>query len=619
VSAAVWAQPGFLNSLIEDRDKEEIMTSIAHGKRVIKGGSFLLEDHAPEEVFTPDDLSDEHLMIAQTAREFTEKEVMTRDEEIEKKDWVLTRELLRKAGELGLLSIDIPEKYNGAGLDLLSSLVASENMSGQASFSGSLGAHTTIGTLPIAYFGTEEQKKQYLPRLATAELVGAYALTESGSGSDALGAKTKAVLSEDGKHYILNGQKMWITNAGFADVFIVFAKIDGEKFTAFIVERTFPGVSIAPEEHKMGLLGSSTCAVNLEDAMVPVENLLGEIGKGHKIAFNILNIGRLKLGVSSIAGCKRLTSISTEYARQRHQFGVPIASFGLIKHKLAEMAILSYVAECMMYRTVGMIETAMSTIDRDIPEQALGAIENYAIECSIMKVFGSEILAYCTDESVQVFGGNGYSKDYPVERAYRDARIARIYEGTNEINRLIMSGQFLRRAVKGDLPLFQAAMKLMEEILQPSMAEAPGDGTFAEERVMLGNCKKTAIAVLGAAAQKFRDKVQDQQEVLAAASNMLMSIYGMESAILRTEKMIAAKGESACSTQIDATRIFANESIQKIDQEARTALPLLAEGDELRTMLVTLRRLMKYMPMDVISARRRIADSLVEAGRYNLS
>lgn len=617
--AAAWAQPEFLNSLIEVRDKEELMTSIAHGKRVIKGGSFLLEDHAPEEVFTPDDLSDEHLMIAQTAREFTEKEVMPRDEEIEKKDWVLTRELLSKAGELGLLSIDIPEKYNGAGLDLLSSLVASENMSGQASFSGSLGAHTTIGTLPIAYFGTEEQKKQYLPRLATAELVGAYALTESGSGSDALGAKTKAVLSEDGKHYILNGQKMWITNAGFADVFIVFAKIDGEKFTAFIVERTFPGVSIAPEEHKMGLHGSSTCAVNLEDAMVPVENVLGEIGKGHKIAFNILNIGRLKLGVSSIAGCKRLTSISTEYAKQRHQFGVPIASFGLIKHKLAEMAILSYVAECMMYRTVGMIETAMSTIDRDIPEQALGAIENYAIECSIMKVFGSEILAYCTDESVQVFGGNGYSKDYPVERAYRDARIARIYEGTNEINRLIMSGQFLRRAVKGDLPLFQAAMKLMEEILQPSMPEEPEESTFAEERVMLSNCKKTAIAVLGAAAQKFRDKVQDQQEVLAAASNMLMSIYGMESAILRTEKMISAKGEAACAVQIDATKVFANESIQKIDQEARTALPLLAEGDELRTMLVTLRRLMKYTPMDVISARRRIADSLVEAGRYNLS
>lgn len=595
------------------------MTSIAEGKRVIKGGSFLLEDHAPEEVFTPDDLSDEHLMIAQTAREFTEKEVMPLDEEIEKKNWPLTRELLRKAGELGLLSIDIPEKYNGAGLDLLSSLVASENMSGQASFSGSLGAHTTIGTLPIAYFGTEEQKKQYLPRLATAELVGAYALTESGSGSDALGAKTKAVLSEDGKHYILNGQKMWITNAGFADVFIVFAKIDGEKFTAFIVEKTFPGVSIAPEEHKMGLHGSSTCAVNLEDAQVPVENLLGEIGKGHKIAFNILNIGRLKLGVSSITGCKRLTSISTEYAKQRHQFGVPISSFGLIKHKLAEMAILSYVAECMMYRTVGMIETAMSTIDRDIPEQALGAIENYAIECSIMKVFGSEILAYCTDESVQVFGGNGYSKDYPVERAYRDARIARIYEGTNEINRLIMSGQFLRRAAKGDLPLFQAAMKLMDEMLNPSMPEELGDDVFAEERVMLSNCKKTTIAVLGAAAQKYRDKVQDQQEVLAAASNMLMAVYGMESAILRTEKMIATKGEPSCAAQISATKVFANESIQKIEQEARTALPLMAEGDELRTMLVTLRRFMKYTPMDVISARRGIADSLIEAGRYNLS
>ena len=311
------------------------MTSAMETKKVIKGGSFILEDHDASEVFTPDDLSDEHLMIAQTAREFTEKEVLPLDAEIESKDYELTRGLLRKAGELGLLAIDIPEKYGGMGLDLLSSLVASEAMSGQASFSGSVGAHTTIGTLPIVYFGTEEQKKQYLPKLATAELVGAYALTEAGSGSDALGAKTKAVLSEDGKHYTLNGQKMWITNAGFGDVFTVFAKVDGEKFTAFIVERKFPGVSIAPEEHKMGLQGSSTCAVNLEDAQVPVENVLGEIGKGHRIAFNILNIGRLKLGVSTITGSKRLTTIATDYAKQRHQFGVPIASFGLIKHKLA--------------------------------------------------------------------------------------------------------------------------------------------------------------------------------------------------------------------------------------------------------------------------------------------
>jgi alkylation response protein AidB-like acyl-CoA dehydrogenase len=595
------------------------MTSIAEGKRVIQGGSFILEDHDPQEVFTPDDLSDEHLMIAQTAREFTEKEVMPHDEQIEKKDFALTRELLRKAGELGLLSIDIPEVYGGAGLDLLSSLVASENMSGQASFSGSLGAHTTIGTLPIVYFGNEEQKKKYLPRLATGELVGAYALTESGSGSDALGAKTKAVLSEDGKHYLLSGQTMWITNAGFADVFIVFAKVDGEHFTAFIVERDFPGVSVAPEEHKMGLNGSSTAAVNLEEARVPVENVLGEIGKGHKIAFNILNIGRLKLGVSSITGSKRLTTIAVDYAKQRHQFGVPIASFGLIKHKLAEMAINSYVAECMMYRTVGMIEVKIGTVDREVPEQMLKAIEGYAVECSIMKVVGSETLDYCADEAVQVFGGNGYSKDYPVERAYRDARISRIYEGTNEINRLIMSGQLLRRAAKGELGLFSAAKKLQEEIMQPSMGEEPEEGVFSQERAILSNAKKVAIAVLGSAALKYRDKVQEQQEVLASASDIIMDIYGMESAILRTEKMISARGESSSANQIDATRVFVNEAIQRIERQAKVALAAMSEGDELRVMLATLRRLMKYTPIDVVSARRRIADSLVEAGRYNLS
>jgi alkylation response protein AidB-like acyl-CoA dehydrogenase len=595
------------------------MTSIAEGKRVIQGGSFILEDHDPQEVFTPDDLSDEHLMIAQTAREFTEKEVMPHDEQIEKKDFALTRELLRKAGELGLLSIDIPEVYGGAGLDLLSSLVASENMSGQASFSGSLGAHTTIGTLPIVYFGNEEQKKKYLPRLATGELVGAYALTESGSGSDALGAKTKAVLSEDGKHYLLSGQKMWITNAGFADVFIVFAKVDGEHFTAFIVERDFPGVSVAPEEHKMGLNGSSTAAVNLEEARVPVENVLGEIGKGHKIAFNILNIGRLKLGVSSITGSKRLTTIAVDYAKQRHQFGVPIASFGLIKHKLAEMAINSYVAECMMYRTVGMIEVKIGTVDREVPEQMLKAIEGYAVECSIMKVVGSETLDYCADEAVQIFGGNGYSKDYPVERAYRDARISRIYEGTNEINRLIMSGQLLRRAAKGELGLFSAAKKLQEEIMQPSMGEEPEEGVFSQERAILSNAKKVAIAVLGSAALKYRDKVQEQQEVLASASDIIMDIYGMESAILRTEKMISARGESSSANQIDATRVFVNEAIQRIERQAKVALAAMSEGDELRVMLATLRRLMKYTPIDVVSARRRIADSLVEAGRYNLS
>ena len=586
--------------------------------KVLKGGSFILEDHESLEVFTPEDLSDEHRMIAQTAREFTEKEVMPLDAEIESKNYTVTRDLLTKAGELGLLSIDIPEKYGGAGLDLLSSLVASEHLSGQASFSGSVGAHTTIGTLPIVYFGTEEQKKKYLPRLGTAELVGAYALTESGSGSDALGAKTKAVLSEDGKYYLLSGQKMWITNAGFADVFIVFAKVDGEKFTAFIVERTFPGVSVAPDEHKMGLLGSSTCAVNLEEARVPVENVLGEIGKGHKIAFNILNIGRLKLGVGAITGSKRLTGIVTEYAKQRHQFGVPISSFGMIKHKLAQMAILAYVSECMMYRTVGMIEGALATVNRDIPAEALKAIEDYAVECSILKVVGSETLDYCSDEAVQVFGGNGYSKDYPVERAYRDARISRIYEGTNEINRLIISGQMLRRATKGDLPIFAAAKKLMDEMLSPGLSEEPVDGVFAAERSALTNAKKIVVAVLGSAAQKYRDKVQEQQEVLAAASDIIMQIYGIESAILRTEKLIASRGEAGCSGQIDATRTFTNDAIGHIEQFAKNALAAMSEGDELRTMLAVLKRYTRFIPVNTIAARRRIADSLIEAGRYNL-
>ncbi|HEX5731420.1 MAG TPA: acyl-CoA dehydrogenase family protein [Blastocatellia bacterium] len=594
------------------------MTSFAETKKVIQGGSFLLEDHDPQEVFTPEDISDEHRMIAQTAREFTEKEVLPLDEQIESKDYKLTRELLSKAGELGLLSIDIPEKFGGAGLDLLSSLVASENMTGQASFSGSLGAHTTIGTLPIVYFGTDEQKKKYLPLLATGELVGAYALTESGSGSDALGAKTKAVLSEDGKHYVLNGQKMWITNAGFADIFIVFAKVDGDKFTAFIVERNFPGVTIAPEEHKMGLHGSSTCAVNLEEAKVPVENVLGEIGKGHKIAFNILNIGRLKLGVSAITGCKRLIAIATEYAKQRHQFGVPIASFGLIKHKLAEMAIRTYAADSMTYRTVGMIEGALAIVDRDIPAEVLGAIEDYAVECSVIKVVGSETLDYCSDEAVQVFGGNGYSKDYPVERAYRDARISRIYEGTNEINRLIISGQMLRRAAKGELALFQAARKLMDEILQPSLGEEPGDGVFASERAALTNCKKAAIAVLGMAAQKYMNKVQEQQEVLAAASDIIMDLLAMESAILRTEKLVGLRGEESCAVQIDATRVFSNDAIGRIEQQAKQALAAMAEGDELRTMLAMLRRYMRFTPVNTIAARRRIADSIIEAGRYSL-
>src|SRR5215475_13654225 len=594
------------------------MTRPAETKKILRGGSFILEDHSPEDIFTPEDISDELRLIGQTAAEFAEKEVLPLDAEIESKSYEVHRSLLRKAGELGLLSIDIPEKYGGAGLDLLASLVASENLSGQASFSGSLGAHTTIGTLPIVYFGNDEQKSKYLPKLATGELVGAYALTESGSGSDALAAKTTARLDADGRHYVLNGQKMWITNAGFADVFIVFAKVDGEKFTAFIVERTFPGVSIAPEEHKMGLNGSSTCAVNLEDAQVPAENVLGEIGKGHQIAFNILNIGRLELGVSSIAGAKRIVGIATEYAKQRHQFGVSIASFGLIKQKIAEMAIRAYVGECMIYRTVGMIEEALAAVDRNIPKEALKAIEDYAVECSIIKVTGSEWLGYACDEAVKVFGGNGYSRDYPVERAYRDARIGRIYEGTNEINRLIIAGQFLRRAAKGENALFAAAKKLQDEMLNPSIPDELSEILFAEERMALTNCKKAVIAVLGSAALKYRDKVNEQQEVLAAASDMIMDVYAMESAILRTEKLASSKGEGGCRLQIDATRVFVTDAVGRIERHARIAIAAMVEGDELRMMLGVLRRYMKFTPQNTIAARRRIAESITEAVRYNL-
>jgi alkylation response protein AidB-like acyl-CoA dehydrogenase len=579
---------------------------------------FILEEQDHKDVFTPDDLSDEHRMIAQTAREFFEKEVLPRDAEIESKDYEVHRGLLRRAGQLGLLSIDIPEKYGGAGLDMISSLVASENLSGQASFSGTLGAHTTIGTLPIVYFGTEEQKKKYLPKLATGEYVGAYALTEAGAGSDALGVKTKATLSPDGRYYLLSGQKMWITNAGFADIFTVFAKVDGQHFTAFIVERGFPGVQVAPEEHKMGLNGSSTCAVNLEEAKVPVENVLGQIGKGHKIAFNILNIGRLKLGVSSIAGCKNLTTTAIEYAKQRHQFGVPIASFGLIKHKLAEMAIRAYVGQSMIYRTVGMIEEALSRVNRDDPEQVLKAIEEYAIECSIIKVYGSEAASYAADEAVQIFGGNGYSRDYPVERAYRDVRIGRIYEGTNEINRLIISGQMLRRSMRGELALFQAAEQLRDELLEPPKEETI-EGPLPHERAALKNAKKIVIAILGLAAQKYRNEVQEQQEVLAAASDCAIDIFGAESALLRTEKMIWRRGEQSCQMQIEAVRTFTTEAIYRIEANAKRAFATMAQGDELRMLLAALRRLTRLMPADTIKARRRIAESLIEAGRYNLS
>ncbi len=426
------------------------MTSKAERSQPIKGGGFLIEDAAPEEIFTPEDINEEQRMFAQTAEEFLRKEVIPREDEIYAKNWETHRELMRKAGELGLFSIDIPEKYGGLGLNKVSWAIVGEQFALQSSFAGTQSSHVNIGTLPIVFFGTEEQKKKYLPRLATGEMIGAYALTEPHSGSDALAAKTKAVLSEDGTHYILNGQKMWITNGSFADLFTVFAKVDGEKFTAFLVERG-PGLVSGHEEKKLGIDGSSTTALMLEDCRVPVENVLGEIGRGHKIAFNVLNIGRLKLGARSVGTIKLSLCQSVQYAKERHQFGQPIANFGLIKQKIAEMAIRAYVGEAMLYRTLGTIDAALEQADKDNPAEVLRVLEQYAIECSIIKVWESEALAYVVDEEVQIFGGYGYSKDYPAERAYRDARIARIYEGTNEINRIVIASQLLRRAKAGEL------------------------------------------------------------------------------------------------------------------------------------------------------------------------
>ena len=585
---------------------------------VVKGGSFLIEEHAPEDVFTPEDFTEEHRMIGQTAEEFVVSEVVPHEAELEKKNWTLMVEILRKAADLGLMSIDIPEEYGGLGLDKISSVYVSEKVAASASFATTMGGHAGIGTLPIVYFGNEEQKQRYLPRLATAELPAAYCLTESGSGSDALAAKTKAVLNAEGTHYVLNGEKMWITNAGFADLFVVFAKIDGEHFTGFIVERAFPGVSVAPEEHKMGLLSSSTCAVRLDNAMVPVENLLGEIGKGHKIAFNILNIGRFKLGASVLGGAKHAIRHAVQYAKDRKQFGQPIASFGLIQHKLAEMSVRAYAAECMVYRTAGMIQAMVDTVDKNNAEEVLRSVEEYAAECSTIKVWNSEMVDYVVDELVQIFGGNGYSKDYPAEKAYRDARINRIFEGTSEINRLLISGMLLRRAMKGELPLMAAAQQLMGEVMSFPQLEEESDELLAAERRAANNAKKVALLVAGAAAQKFRDGLKDEQEVLALGSNIIMQAYAMESAVLRAIKMAGGGQTDRAALAADMTRIFVNDSVSLVESWAKQALAATLDGDDLRTMLAALRRFVKYAPVNTIALRRSIAARVIELERYPL-
>ena len=590
------------------------MSAVAEEKPVIKGGGFLIEERQPEEIFTPEDFTEEHRMIADTTREFIDGEVRGNIPQLEQQDWELARKLIHKAAELGLVGAVIPEEYGGLGLDQTSGVVVAENFGRAASFAVTFGAQTGIGTLPIVYFGSEETKKKYLPRIVTGELVPAYALTEAGSGSDALAAKATARLSEDGKHYILNGEKMWISNAGFADLYVVFAKVDGDKFSGFVVE-TGEGVKTGAEEHKMGIKGSSTRAVILQDVKVPVENLLGEIGKGAKIAFNILNIGRFKLGASCVGGMKLMIHESVRYANERHQFGKSISSFGAIKAKLAEMAIRTWVGEAMTYRTVGLIESAIG--DTKDPEAKLRSIEEYAAECSIIKVALSEYCDFVADEMVQIYGGYGYSADYPAERAYRDSRINRIFEGTNEINRMLIPGMLMKRAMTGKLALLPAAQGLMDEILTPSMPSLDEDeGVLAAEMKLAQNAKKVALMTLGTAAQKYMMALADQQEILMGVADIITDAYAMESAILRAQKLAAAQGADFAARYIDMTRVFCNDAVERIDAHGKNTLAAMSEGDELRTLLAALRRFTRLTPMNTIAARQTIADVLIKANRY---
>jgi alkylation response protein AidB-like acyl-CoA dehydrogenase len=586
-------------------------------KKIIAGGSFLIEEQTPDQVFTPEDFTEEHRMIAETTRQFMDAEVRPRTDELEQHNWKLLRELVHKAAELGLVGANVPEEYGGLGLDQTSGALVGENIGRSASFATTLGAQSGIGLLPILYYGTEEAKKKYLPKIASAEMISAYALTESGSGSDALAAKSTARLSEDGKHYILNGEKMWITNGGFADVFIVFAKVDGDKFTGFIVERQ-EGLTNGADEHKMGIKGSSTTALILADAKTPVENVLGEIGKGHKIAFNILNIGRFKLGAMCNGGMKLMIHDAVRYANERHQFGKPISSFGAIKAKLAEMAIRTWVGESMIYRTLGMIESTINaTSDGGNPESKLQAIEEYAVECSIIKVALSEYCDFVADEMVQIYGGYGYSADYPAERAYRDSRINRIFEGTNEINRMLIPGMMMRRAMSGKLALLPAAQKLMEEVMSPSLGSFDEEeGVLVPEAKLAQNAKKVALMTLGTAAQKYMMKLADQQELLIGVADIVMDTYAMESAILRARKLAASQGEEAAARYIDMVRVFCNDAVQRIDAKAKNALAAMSEGDELRTLLAALRRFTKQTPVNTVAARQRIADVLISANKY---
>lgn len=589
--------------------------------KALLGGEWIIKESNPHETFIPEDFNEEQQMVMDMCHQFLDTEVLPIVDRIDKMEPGLVASLMNKAGEQGLLSTSFPEEYGGLGKDFITSTIVNEGMGGGYSFSVAVAAHTGIGSLPILYFGTEAQKQKYIPKLASGEWKGAYGLTEPNSGSDALGAKTTAKLSEDGKYYILNGQKCWITNGGFADVYTVFAKIDGDKFTGFIVDRGTEGFTQGPEEHKMGIKGSSTVQLYFQDCKVPVENVLGEIGKGHIIAFNILNIGRLKLCAATLGGAKRATDTSVQYAKTREQFKLPIAKFGAIRHKMAEMAIRLWVCESALYRSAKWIddkEHELAASGKSFAEALLGAAEEYAIECAILKVYGSEVLDFVVDEGVQIHGGNGFSDEYDISRAYRDSRINRIYEGTNEINRLLTVDMVLKRAMKGKLDLMGPAMAVQKELMSIPDFGSEEEGTYAKELKAIANFKKAILMVAGAAVQKLMMQLDKEQEILMNIADMAIEVFHAESALMRVMKLASLKGDAAVAIQNDIMRTYLYDAADRINKAGKDALNSFAEGDELRMMHIGLKRFTKVEPFNTKDARRRISDRLLADNGYKI-
>jgi alkylation response protein AidB-like acyl-CoA dehydrogenase len=598
---------------------------IAEGKH-IAGGSFLITDQTPADCFFPEDFTDEHKQIAETTANFAINEIMPASDQIEAKDFTVTRRLLKEAAELGLTAVDIPEEYGGLEMDKASSAIVAENIAKQASFSVAFSAHVGIGTLPLVWYGTAEQKKKYLPRIASGEIVCAYALSESTSGSDAVNARTRAVLSADGKTYTLNGEKMWISNGGFADLYTVFAKCaipngpdaGKEKLTAFLIERGTAGFTQGKEEHKLGIRGSSTCPLILTDCVIPAENMIGEVGKGHHIAFNILNVGRYKLGNAAIGGGRLALNNGIRYAIDRRAFDKSISEFGLIQEKIANCATGIFVGGAICYRTVGLIDKALAGVDKNDTKQIQKRIEEYAVECSIVKVWASEMLGMVVDEVLQIFAGYGYVEEFPAERAYRDARINRIFEGTNEINRLIITGWLMKSAMSGKLALMPAIKKLMDEVMAGPSAKIDREGPLADELNLLSNAKKLTLFVAGAATQKYMQQIADQQEVMGTIADMIIEVFAMESAILRAEKIAASQHGEAAAIYVAMARIYSDKAMSTIELGARKVIAAVAEGDMLRTQLTILRRLSKHDSADTIGLRRRVARYILHAGKYSL-